>query len=392
MRHREAIRKGAMAYISFGSRRGCSPFLRRHRQPRDTEAGLAPKTEPFGYRSAQHSGAMGPVMGSGIHGRMPPCTETMIWLDPIRHRILPPLIAAYTRISWRPAHVALTWLDGGATYQKLPARPVEGPCCWQSAEYDATVFTDEIRRRYPGAFTADEVIPCPGRPASPPAPDEPTPAEPKEVTEPSAHSQGKGDDANSENSYSTGHGWESNYSQGRWQDNHSGNRDWYGHGRGTYWHKNVRGDANGWRSTYSGWADAAAGNWDEAPLDAPRCANDTAQPDPSRPSTSNDGQPCRSHGNVTSNPRPRPIYHRHGGCFVGGRKSPDGDFAGRQFPSNGTSRTPRQEAKRGSDASRHFRGAGQTAPHGNDWPAHHSRRATGAASYIESVGVERRTL
>ena len=75
---------------------------------------------------------------------------------------LPGISHVNIRVSWYPAHGTVHWLDGGATYRKLPHRAPEAePSICRSLRYDATVFTDQHRRDFPEAFVE---YPAPPRP------------------------------------------------------------------------------------------------------------------------------------------------------------------------------------------------------------------------------------
>ena len=235
------------------------------------------QTEPFDYRAAQHSGALVPRGGEwysrswvNLFGDLslicpaPPDTD------------LPDPISCHARLSWWPAHATFTWLDGGRGFQKLSARPDEDSASeWISVPYDESVFTDEIRARFPGAFT--DPIPVPSRPTDTAPGTEsaaktgnvdtaPTAKAPKEsppipVTEAKPTEQ--------ENSPSS-HDTESDYNHEWW------NHGWHGHS----WSDGQEWTGHSWSGDHGEWHTVTAAewktNWADAPPDTPRITEKTS--------------------------------------------------------------------------------------------------------------------
>ena len=229
------------------------------------------QTEPFDYRAAQHSGALVPRGGEwysrswvNLFGDLslicpaPPDTD------------IPDPISCHARLSWWPAHATFTWLDGGRGFQKLSARPDEDTASeWISVPYDESVFTEEVRARYPGAFTEPvPVPPCPSVTVPVTVTTAPTA---KSVTEPSVTTPQdtppitvtEAKPAEQENSPSS-HGTQSDYNYEWW------NHGWYGH----EWSDNQEWTSHDWSGNhgyqYTVTAENWKANWADAPPDTPR--------------------------------------------------------------------------------------------------------------------------
>ena len=189
-------------------------------------------TEPFDYRHAQHSGALIPSGGEWYSRSWVALEGDLDLVCPDGDPDLPRLISARVKISWWPAHVTLTWLDGGSGFQKLSARPVENdPSEWVSMLYDESVFTDRHRRDFPRAFLT-QPEPVPQRPKD----TEPSKNPPITVTE---------EPKKKEDSHSS-HDTESDYDNG-WYDK-----------------------AGWWHWDWSQPAERHEDEWADAPIDTPR--------------------------------------------------------------------------------------------------------------------------
>ena len=128
----------------------------------------------FDYRSASNSEALNTRDGQWFSRCETSFTGDLALRSP-QDVELPDMLRVNMRASWYPAHCTITWLDGGATFRKLPHRAPEGePSRWETITYDDTVFTTAHRLLYPEAFF---IVPAPTRPS-------PTETSPP-VTEPS---------------------------------------------------------------------------------------------------------------------------------------------------------------------------------------------------------------
>ena len=164
-----------MESIMFGYRRGC--FLRFFSaavyHPARRGAWRL-RTEPFDYRNAQHSGALLLRGGEWYSRSWASLAGDLELCCPTSDPDLPNPITAHARISWWPARATFTWLDGGMGFQKLSARPLENsPSEWITVPYDDTVFSQDIRHRFPRAFLT-EPIHCPPKPTETTAPNSDT--------------------------------------------------------------------------------------------------------------------------------------------------------------------------------------------------------------------------
>ena len=274
-----------MEYTFCGFRRGCSPpfFSVAVYQPHHRSAWRL-RTEPLDYRHAQNSGALIPSGGEWYSRSWVAVEGGLELVCPDGDRDLPRLITARIKISWWPAHVALTWLDGGSGFQKLSARPVENdPSEWISMPYDESVFADQHRCDFPRAFmTLPE--PCPPRPSDTAPPINP----PITATE---------EPKKEENSHSS-HDTESDYDNG-WDDKGGWWRwDWYS----SQWEK------ADW--SQPGWKHEHGEDWADAPIDTPRptlrtpCMADPI-PDTSQNNDTEQLPETSTLQTVTPNPEPR---------------------------------------------------------------------------------------
>ena len=124
------------------------------------------RTEPFDCRCAQYSYAPQTRDGDWYSRSEASLSGSIELVCPVSDTDSPNPIRAKIRISRRPAHVAIKWLDGGDSRRKLSARTPEGACEWYSVVYDVSVFDTDIRARYWRAFIDNDPAPCPSRHAS----------------------------------------------------------------------------------------------------------------------------------------------------------------------------------------------------------------------------------
>ena len=100
--------------------------------PRETRGAMTPRDgEWMSRRAEQHAGAL------EIH---------LPW-----HSNMPDEINVEARTSWRHAHFAATWHDGGDFYQKLSLRAREGSCEWVDIEYGESLLAAQISQDFPEA-------------------------------------------------------------------------------------------------------------------------------------------------------------------------------------------------------------------------------------------------
>ena len=143
-----------------------------------TKQAWALSNDCFDYRSAANSGALETRDGQWYSRCETSFTGDLSLRCPL-DADLPPLLHVNMRVSWYPAHCAITWLDGGQTFQKLSHRAPEGePSRWELIAYNDDVFTVDHRNLYPEAFV---IVPVPVRP--------PIPETSQTVTEPSGEAR-----------------------------------------------------------------------------------------------------------------------------------------------------------------------------------------------------------
>ena len=226
------------------------------------------QTEPFDYRAAQHSGALVPRGGEwysrswiNLFGDLSLILPTPPDTD------IPDPITCRARLSWWPAHATFTWLDGSRGFQKISARPEEDTASeWIPVAYDEDVFTDEIRARYPRAFT--EPTPVPLRPvdtAASTAPSASTPQESPPITVTEAKPTEQEDSRSSSVT-------EDDYNYEWW------NHGWYGHS----WSKGEEGNNNNWSGDHGDWNAVTEHEWKtswaDTPPDTPRKPKENPSP------------------------------------------------------------------------------------------------------------------
>ena len=218
------------------------------------------QTEPFDYRAAQHSGALVPRGGEWYSRSWTNLFGDLALICPVPPDTdLPNPISCHARLSWWPAHATFTWLDGGHGFQKISARPEEDTASeWISVPYDDTVFTAEMRNRYPGAFTAP--VPVPLRPSEPAPGTEPSVATQVDNPPITVTAVKSTEPENSPSSEVT----ESDYDYAWW------NHGWYGHD----WSGGQEWNNHGWSGDHGEWHTVIAAdwkaNWADAPPDTPR--------------------------------------------------------------------------------------------------------------------------
>ena len=250
------------------------------------------KTEPFDYRHAQHSGALIPTGGEWYSRSWVALEGDLELICPDGDPDMPRLISARIKISWWPAHVTLTWLDGGSGFQKLSARPQENdPSTWITVPYDDTVFTDQMRRDFPRAFLT-QPEPCPPRPSdtAPKTDTEPPKTPPIPVTVETSQKK--------EDSHSSA-GTESDYDN-EWSENGGGwwHCDWYS----SHWNQQE------WSPPE--WTHEPS--WADAPIETPRPTSDAppiTEPSPdSSPHTDTEKLPeTIIQQPIVTNPETRPV-------------------------------------------------------------------------------------